>query len=100
MSWAAILGLAAGAYTFKALGLVALGPRYSSASTLRAIALMPPALLFALIAVQTFGAERALTLDARAAGVAVGAAAAWRRAPFVVVIVAAAAVTATVRAIS
>ena len=94
-----ILGLAAGAYAFKALGLLAIGPRSSSARALRVVALLPAALLCALIAVQTFGAERALTLDARAAGVAVGAAAAWKRAPFMVVIVAAAAVTAAVRAL-
>lgn len=100
MSWTVILGLAAGAYAFKALGLLVLGPRSSSPRALRVVALLPPALLCALVAVQTFGAERALTLDARAAGVAVGAAAAWRRAPFVVVIIAAAAVTAAVRALA
>ncbi|MCZ7536971.1 MAG: AzlD domain-containing protein [Acidimicrobiia bacterium] len=100
MSWAAILGLAAGAYAFKVFGLMAMGPRSSSARALRAVALLPPALLCALIAVQTFGAERALTIDARTAGVTVGAVAAWKRAPFVVVIVVAAAVTAAVRALS
>jgi hypothetical protein len=46
----------------------------------------------------TFGADRALVLDARAAGVGVAAVAAWRRAPFPVVIVLAAVVTAALRA--
>ena len=100
MSWGTILGLAAGAYVFKVLGVVVLGPRAAGASALRVVGLLPPALLAALVAVQTFGAERALVLDARAAGVAVGAVAAWRRAPFAVVIVIAAAVTAGVRAIA
>jgi len=100
MSWAAILAIAAGAYAFKAFGLLAIGPRSSSTSAMRVVALLPPALLCALVVVQTFGAERALTLDARAAGVAAGAAAARAKAPFAAVIVAAAIVTAAVRALS
>jgi len=50
--------------------------------------------------VGTFTIDRSLVLDARAAGVAVAAVAAWRRAPFPVVIVLAAVVTATIRALS
>jgi hypothetical protein len=95
-----IAALAAGAYLFKALGLVVLGPRASIGPALRVVALLPPALLAALVAVQTFGGDRALELDARAAGVAAGALAVWRRAPFIVVIVTAAAVTAALRALS
>ena len=55
-------------------------------------------MLAALIVVATFGADRALVLDARAAGVGAAVLAAWRRAPFPVVIVVAAVVTAAVRA--
>lgn len=68
MSWTVILGLAGGAYAFKAIGLLSLGPRSSSARIMRAVALLPASLLCALIAVQTFGAERSLTIDACAAG--------------------------------
>jgi hypothetical protein len=98
VSWAAVLGLAAGAYALKLLGLVGLGPR-ARGRWLGAAALLPAALLPALIVVQTFGAERSLVLDARAAGLAVALVAVWRRAPFVVVVVLAAAVTAGVRAL-
>jgi branched-subunit amino acid transport protein len=101
VSWTAILVLAAGAYAFKVVGLLFLGPRTRGLpQILRLIALLPPALLAALVAVQTFGGDRALVLDARAAGVAAGAVAVWLRAPFVVVIVVAAAVTAGIRAVA
>lgn len=99
MTWGAILALAAGAYAFKALGLLVLGPRASSGPALRVVALLPPALLAALVAVQTFATGTDLTVDARAVGVGVAAIAAWRRAPFVMVVVIGAAVTAFVRAL-
>jgi hypothetical protein len=100
VSWTAILALAAGAYGFKVLGTVVLGGRPLPAPLVRCVALLPAALVSALIVVSTFGDGRALVVDARAAGVAVGAIAAWRRLPFPVVIVLAAAVTATIRALS
>ena len=61
--------------------------------------MIPAALLSALIVKDTFSIGQELVLDARAAGVAVAAIAAWRRAPIVLVIVLGAAVTALVRAI-
>jgi predicted branched-subunit amino acid permease len=61
------------------------------------LALIPAALIAALIVNDTFADGNELVLDARAAGVAVAAVAAWRRAPLIVVIVVGAAVTATVR---
>jgi hypothetical protein len=63
-------------------------------------ALLPVALLSALVATQTFATGDELTADARAAGLAVAAAAVVARAPLLVVIVAASAATALVRAIS
>ena len=99
MSWTALLALAAGAYAFKVLGLVVLGPRATGGAALRLTALLPAALLPALVAVQTFADGRSLVLDARVAGVAVGAVAVWRKAPFVLVVVLAAATTALCRAL-
>ena len=64
-----------------------------------ATALIPPALLSALVVVQTFGDGTSLVIDARAAGLVVGCLAVWRRAPFLVVVVLAAGTTAAVRAI-
>lgn len=98
MSWAAILGLAAGAYAFKVLGLVVLGGREIPPRLNRSLALVPAALLPALIAVQTLTIDDRWVLDARAAGVAAAIVVAWRRAPFPVVILVGALVTALVRA--
>ena len=99
MSWWAIVGLGAAAYGLKALGLVVLGPRAVDGWALRLAALLPAALLPALVAVNTFAGERRIEIDARAAGLAVAVVATWRRAPFVVVVVAAAVTTALVRAV-
>ena len=66
----------------------------------RCLALLPAALLPALIVVGTFSSGRHLTIEARAVGVGVAAVAAWKRAPFPLVIVLGSAVTALVRALS
>lgn len=100
MSWWTLAGLALGAYAFKAIGLLAFEARSPSPRVISALALLPPALLGALIVVQTVASDTSITFDARAAGVAAGAVAAWRNAPFIVVLVVAAAVTALVRAIT
>ena len=100
MTWPAILVLAAGAYLFKASGLLLFGGSDESSIGVRVGRLLPPALLTALIVVQTIGATdgEGLALDARAAGIAAAGVAAWRRAPFILVIVIGAAVTALLRA--
>lgn len=100
MSWFAVLALAAGAYAFKVLGLVVLGGRDLPAPLTRCIALLPAALLPALIAVQALTTDDRWVIDARAAGVGAAIIAAWKRAPFPVVIVVGALATAVVRAIA
>ncbi len=100
MSWAAIGLLAAGAYAWKVLGLVVLGGRELPPRVARCVALLPAALLPALVAVQTLTTDDRWVLDARAAGVGAAIVAAWRRAPFPVVIALGAVVTALVRAAS
>jgi branched-subunit amino acid transport protein len=97
VSWALILALAVGAYAFKATGLVLLGGRALPERLVRCVALLPAALLAALIVVGTFADGQSLVLDARAAGVGVAAVAAARGVPFPIVIVLAAAVTAFLR---
>lgn len=99
MTWTALLVLAGGAYAFKVLGLVVLGGRELPPPVARCVALLPAALLPALIAVQTLTTDDRWVIDARAAGVGVAIVAAWRRAPFPLVIVLGAAVTAAVRAV-
>lgn len=99
MTWAAILVLGAGAYALKATGVIALGRRSLPGRVDEALALLPAALLVSLALVQTFSAGSRLVLDARAGGLAVAVALASRRAPLPVVIIAAAAVTAALRAV-
>lgn len=98
MSWTLIVTLALGAYAFKVLGLVVIGARSLPPVVERCLALIPAAMLSALIVKDTFSVGQELVLDARAAGVAVAVVATWRRLPIPVVIVLGAAVTALVRA--
>jgi branched-subunit amino acid transport protein len=100
VSWGAILGLAAGAYALKALGVFGLSRAQLTGWTLWIVQLLPAALLSALIALQLFGDGDAQLVATRVAGVAVGAVAVWRKAPLVLVIVLAAGVTAGLRAIT
>jgi branched-subunit amino acid transport protein len=97
--WGAVLLLAAGAYALKAAGWLVPARVFEDPRVRRGAALLPVALLSALVVVQTFGQGRALTLDARAAGLAAGAVALALRAPFLVLVVVAAAAAALVRAL-
>lgn len=98
MSLLAIVALAAGTYALKAVGPLALGGRPLPARLERLLVLLPPALLAALVAVQTFAGGDGLTVDARVGGVAVAAVAVWLRAPFLVVVLAATVTAALLRA--
>lgn len=99
MTWLALLGTAVGCYALKLAGW-SLPARWLESERLReAAALLPLALLAALVVVQTLGDGRGLSLDARAAGVLVGGVAAWRRAPFIVVVLVAAVTAAALRAV-
>jgi branched-subunit amino acid transport protein len=98
--WGAVLLASAGCYVLKLAGM-SLPQRVLADERVRRIgALLPVALLSALVATGTFSTGQALTVDARAAGLAVAAVAVLARAPFLVVIVAASAATALVRAVS
>jgi len=99
VSWAAILALAAGTYAMKAAGPVLLGGRPLPARLVGVVALLPAAVFAALVVVDTFSQNGELVLDARAAGVGAAAVAAWREAPFLVVVGVAVVVTAAVRAL-
>lgn len=99
MSWWFVLALAVGAYAFKVLGFIVLGGRTLPPVLERCLALIPAALIAALVVKDTFSTGQDLVLDARAAGVVAAAVVAWRRAPLIVVIVVGAAVTAGVRAL-
>jgi branched-subunit amino acid transport protein len=98
--WPAVLVACGGCYILKLAGM-SLPERVLADRRVRRIgALLPVALLSALVATQTFTTGQDLTLDARAAGLAVAAAAVLLRAPFLVVVMGAAGATALVRAVS
>jgi branched-subunit amino acid transport protein len=98
--WVTIAVLAVLGAALKATGPVLVGGRELPTWAMRIIALLAPALLTALVVVETFGHGKALVVDARAAGLAAAATALLLRAPMLVVVIAAAAVTAGVRALS
>jgi len=98
--WIAIGLTAVGCYLAKLVGLLVPAGVLERPLVQRLAALLPVALLAALTAQQAFsGADGALILDARAAGLGAAALALVLRAPFLVVIGAAVAVTAGVRAL-
>jgi branched-subunit amino acid transport protein len=97
VSWLAIVVLAAGTYALRLAG-----PLLRTRLTLpepvrRYLSLSAVALLAALVATAALVAGTGFAGWARPAGVLVGAALAWRRLPFVVVVIAAAVTTALLR---
>ena len=100
MSWTFVVVLAATAYGFKALGLVVVGQRPLPAVVGRCLALIPAALISAIVMKDTFSNGQHLQIDARLAGIGAALVLAWRKAPLIVVIVAGAAATALVRHLS
>ena len=99
MIWLAVALGCAGCYAAKLAGLSVPASVLARPSVRRLAALLPIALLAALIGVQTFGAGQHLVVDARLAGLAVAGLAVWRRWPFLVVVGLAAATTAVLRLI-
>ena len=99
-TWTTIAGLAVATAAIKASGPVALGGRELPAWALRLIALVAPALLGALVVVETFGKGEDLVVDARAAGVAAAAAVLAARLSVLWAVGVAAVVAALVRALT
>jgi branched-subunit amino acid transport protein len=97
VTWIALIAGAGACYAAKVAGLSVPERILDRPLVQRTAALLPIALLAALVATQTFSQGHRLTLDARAAGLSVAAIALIRRAPFLVVVVAAAATTAALR---
>jgi branched-subunit amino acid transport protein len=99
VSWAALIGLGCAAYVLKALGPMLLGEREIRLDVAAVLSLLSIPLLGALILVQTFDGGERLVLDARLPALGVAAVLVWRRAPFLVVVLAAAATAAVLRAL-
>jgi branched-subunit amino acid transport protein len=94
---AAILTLAVGTYTMRLAGVLLRERLELSPALQRLLPMAAAALLAALAATAALTEDAGFAGIARPAGVAVGAVLAWRRAPFVVVVIAAAATAALLR---
>lgn len=98
--WLLIAGTALLTAVIKAAGPVVLGGRELPARAMGVIALLPPVLLAALVVTSALADGQRLQVDASTAGVAVGGLLLWRSHSLVLAVVAAAVVTATVRALA
>jgi branched-subunit amino acid transport protein len=94
---AVILALAVGTYAFRLAGVLLRDRLSLPAGVSRVLPLVAAALLAALAGTAALTDGGAFAGIARPAGVAVGALLAWRRAPFVVVVLAAAVTAAVLR---
>ena len=99
MLWTAVLLASAGCFALKLAGWSVPAHWLERERLQRAAVLLPVPLLAALVVVQAFAGDRALVLDARAAGLAVALGLVLLRAPFLLVVVAAAATAALLRAL-
>lgn len=97
MSWIAIVALAAGTYAFRVAGPILRSRVTVSETVKRYLALAAVTLLAALIATSALLDGTDFVGIARPAGVLVGAVLAWRKLPFVVVVVSAALTAALLR---
>ena len=98
-AWWMVAIIGGATIAIKGAGPVLLGGKPLPPRIGRIIGLLAPALLAALVAISTFGDERALVLDERALGVGAAAVAVAFKAPPLVVVIVAAVVTATARAL-
>ncbi len=97
MIWTAVLAGCLGCYLLKLAGLSIPRAVLDRPLVSRVADLVPVALLAALVAVQVFAGGSTLSVDARFAGLGVAAVALALRAPFLVVVVLAAATAALIR---
>jgi uncharacterized membrane protein len=95
--WTAILLGSLGCYVLKFAGLSVPEAVLQDERVQKVAALLPVALLAALVAIQTFSSGNTLTLDARAAGLGVALIAVLVRLPFLAVVALATATTALLR---
>lgn len=93
----AVAALAVGTYTMRLAGVLLRDRLDLSDRVTRILPMAAAALLAALAATATFTEDQGFAGYARPVGVAVGALLAWRRAPFVVIVVASALAAAGLR---
>ena len=98
--WIVVVVTGIGTLALKSAGPVLLGGRPLPDRLSGVVTLVGPALLAALVAIGTFAQEQRLVVDARVLGVAAAAVAIRLRAPVLLVVIIAAAVTASARALT
>ncbi len=94
-----IAGMAIATFAIKAAGPIALGGRELPERFSGVIALLAPALLAALVVTQSLADGKELTIGDDTAGVVAGGLVAWRTGSVIGCVIAAAAVTAGLRAL-
>jgi branched-subunit amino acid transport protein len=100
-AWTTVVVLTIATAAIKAAGPALVGGRELPPTVMRVIALFAPALLAALIVVETFaGTGRSLTVDARAVGLAVAATILVTTESLIAAVIGSAAATALVRLIA
>jgi branched-subunit amino acid transport protein len=99
-AWLIVVLVGLATIVIKSIGPILLGGHELPPRIASLIGLLAPALLAALVAINTFGSGRSLVLDERVLGVAAAGVAIWRKAPVLLVVVIAAAVTAVARTMS
>jgi uncharacterized membrane protein len=97
--WLAVVLVSAATVSLKAAGPVVLGGRELPARVRALVGLLAPALLAALVVTNTVASGRHVVVDARLAGVAAAAVSLRLRAPILLAVALAAAVTAAIRAL-
>lgn len=99
MTWPAVLIGSALCFALKLAGWLVPARVLDDERVRRLATVVPVALLAGLVVVQVLGDGRSLTVDARLAGLGAGVVALWLKAPFLVVVIAAAATAAGIRAL-
>lgn len=96
--WMLVIWTIVGCYAFKLAGYLVPARVLDHPQIRRLVELLPVALLAALVVVEAIADGRHIDVNgARLAGFGVGAVCVWRRAPFLVVVIAAALTTALLR---
>jgi branched-subunit amino acid transport protein len=98
--WVVVGAVGVATILIKGAGPTLLGGRGLPPRVMSVIELLAPAVLAALVVTQAVGGDHRIALDARLAGVGAGVGALALRAPTLVVLLVAAAVTAAVRALT
>jgi branched-subunit amino acid transport protein len=97
--WTAVLISSALVYSWKLFGFL-VPERFVSSPKIKELAsLLTVALLAALVGIQTFGTAEGISLDARVPALVVAGVLFYLRAPFIVVVIAAASIASLIRLI-